>query len=63
MATNHKPSDSKQANIGTAIAEAIRTVTFGTKEIRTEDSDGLIPSDFVGIALAQALEAQGFKRI
>lgn len=54
-----------QGGIGDAMAEGIKSMTYATNDPSRfeEDKDGLIPSDHIAVALGNALEARGAKRL
>lgn len=49
--------------LGTAMADGIKAMTYASEKPYTEDADGLIPSDHIGVALGNALERGGARRI
>jgi hypothetical protein len=58
-------SSSLGADLGSAMSDGIKSMTYATKDTSRfeEDSDGLLPSDHIVRALGDSLEAKGYKRL
>jgi hypothetical protein len=56
-------SPSQGSDVGKAMADGIKSMTYASKDTLTEDADGLLPSDHIMQAMGNELERRGAKRL